>query len=432
MKTNLEKIFKSQAEASHAWQQDFRLAGLKSFETQGLPTTKQEDWKYTSVKSLAETEFKLFEGAQEEASIKEDTLIQEEHYQLTLVGGIYQPKLSKLEGLPKGVQLLPLSQALQSEGDFLKEHLAKSLDARQRPFVALNEAFLNEGLFLKIEDHVVLDKAIEFCHVALSNGLASMSHPRILISLGKNAQATFIEHYTSVAGTQASWTNVASEFLLAEGSLLHHVRLQEESEANFYLNSSMTTLDQDARFNSFTFDLGAGLNRQEIIASIEAPGAHVALKGLYLARDRQHTDFQTLIHHRKPYGTSQELFKGILSDRAHGVFNGQIIVDPHAQKTASELTNKNLMLSREAEVDTKPLLKIFADDVKCSHGATIGRLDEDQLFYFQSRGIDSHLAKHLLTYAFAAELLSDLPWESLTAPLTRKLKSCLNLKDEVA
>lgn len=429
MKTDLQKIFDSQQEPGAAWLQDFRQNALQSFQQQGLPTSKQEDWKYTSVKTLAQTDFALCKGPVRLPDSQELSLLKEEAYRLVFVGGHFQPELSQIKDLPQGVELSPLSQALKDHGALLKDSLGKSLGSLGRPFVALNEAFLGEGLFLKIAKNVVLKKPIEFVHIATSNGQASMSHPRVWVDLEENSQANFIEYYASGQGINPSWTNSVTEFFLEPGSVLKHLRLQEESSQNFFLNSTGVQVATDAQLHSYSFDLGAQLNRQEYYVALNDPGAHVSLKGLYLAQDREHTDFQTLIHHRKPHGTSEEIFKGVLADQAHGVFNGQIVVEPHAQKTASALTNKNLMLSKEAAMDTKPLLKIFADDVKCSHGATIGRLDPNQLFYLKSRGLPEDLAKHLLTYAFAAEVVEGLPEEKFKNPLKMRIKEHLNVED---
>jgi Fe-S cluster assembly protein SufD len=254
-----------------------------------------------------------------------------------------------------------------------------------------------------------------------------VSHPRNLIIAEEGSQATIIENYSGKKSDHPYFTNTVTKITAGTGAVLNHYKLQDEVETAFHLSSLEVEQKRDSSFSSYNLSLGALLARHEIQSNLLAEGADCLLNGLYMGHGRQHVDNQTYIDHIKPHCTSRELYKGILDDKAHGVFNGQILVRHGAQKTQSSLTNNNLLLSQEALIDTKPLLEIFADDVKCSHAATIGRLAEDQVFYCRSRGIDKELSRHLLTYAFASEILHGIKIQTLKTELEKIILNRLRI-----
>jgi Fe-S cluster assembly protein SufD len=274
-----------------------------------------------------------------------------------------------------------------------------------------------------------VEEPIELSCYTLPNGTFCASLPRILIVAEAGSQTSVVEIYAGKRGEKPYFTNAVTEIFLESSAMLRHYRLQDECEQSYHLSSLGVRQGQDSQFSSTFISIGSHLSRHEINCLLAATGTDCTLHGLYMAHGPQHVDFQTKIDHAKPHGTSQEHFKGILDDQAHGVFNGQILVREKAEKTHSSLTNNNLLLSREAKIDTKPLLEIFNDDVKCSHGATIGRLDENQIFYLRSRGLDQALARNLLTYAFASEIIHELKFPSLRAHLEEILLNRLHIAE---
>jgi Fe-S cluster assembly protein SufD len=288
---------------------------------------------------------------------------------------------------------------------------------------------LEDGAVIRIPKGVVVKEPIEISCYTLPNGTFCASHPRLLIVAEPGSQASIIVTYAGRRGEKPYFTNAVTEIFVETSAVLHHYRLQDECEQSYHLSSMGVRQGQDSRFSSTNFSIGSRLSRHEITCLLAENGADCILHGLYMVHGVQHVDHQTKIDHAKPQGTSQELFKGIMDDQAHGVFNGQILVREKAEKTHSSLTNNNLLLSREAKVDTKPLLEIFNDDVKCSHGATIGRLDENQVFYLRSRGLDESLARNLLTYAFASEIVQELKFPTLRSHLEEILLNRLHIPE---
>ncbi|MFO1462793.1 MAG: Fe-S cluster assembly protein SufD [bacterium] len=391
-----------------------RQAGIERFSQLGFPTRKLEEWKYTGVEPIASREFRL--GGDKEIS---RFTLEEMHRmafsvlpgpRLVFLNGHFHPALSDLSGLPQGVRLTSLAQAMKSDAASLEAHLGRQVDAEGRAFVALNSAFLREGAYLFLPRGTVLSQPIQLLFVSHGNGTAIVSHPRVLVVAEAAAQATLIETYV---GEGTYFTNAVTEIVAGEGAVLEHIKLQGESEASFHIASTGVQQSRDSQYTSHSISLGAALARNDLGTVLGAEGAGTVLNGLYLVAGRQHVDNHTNIDHAKPHCTSAELYKGILDGQAQGVFNGRILVRPDAQKTASQQTNKNLILSDEALINTKPLLEIYANDVKCNHGATIGRLDAGQLFYLRSRGIDAALARSILTYAFASDVIGQIRQELL-------------------
>jgi len=394
-----------------SWLDRLRLSGIHSFGELGFPTTDLEDWRYTSLEAMKSVPFELASASDAGGRIESDFVERSAFYtkedvRLVFVNGIFSPDLSAAKGLPQGAILGSLSSAIQKNPSVIEKHLSQSAAYKNRALVALNTAFFRDGAFLSLPAGTVVERPIFICHLSWNEkrGRPTVSHPRNLIVMGENAKATIVEIYMG-GGDEVYFTNAVTEIVTAQGAIVDHYKLQQESGNAYHIGSIDVRQERDCRFDSLSISLGASLARTEVNAVLAAEGATCALNGLFMVTGRQHVDNQTSIDHAKPNGTSTELYKGILSGQSRGVFNGKIVVRPHAQKTNARQTNKNLILSEEALMNTKPLLEIYANDVKCNHGATIGRLDENQVFYLRSRGMAETHARSLLTYAFASDLV---------------------------
>lgn len=384
-----------------------REAAFARFVERGLPTNKDEEWKYTSLAPLAQLRF---DPAPEENSIDRlvvpDLLPDLGGVRLVFVDGRHQPRLS-------------------SPGPAFVGSMARRPDLLARDFAgsdsltALNTAFLEDGAFIEVPPGVVLEQPIHLHFIS-----RKLAQPRNLIVLGANSQASVIETWAGL-GDDASLTNAVTEIVLGDDARLDHYKLQEEGAGAFHVALAQVRLGRGSRFHSHSFALGAALARSELRALFADEGSECALNGLYLANGKQHLDNRTVIDHRSPRCTSRELYKGVLDGQSRGVFSGKVLVRQDAQKTDASQTNKNLLLSDDALVDTKPQLEIFADDVKCAHGAAVGRLDEDALFYLRSRGLPREAARSLLTWAFASEMVNLVPLAPLRARVHQRVTSRL-------
>lgn len=401
------------AKSGPAWLSQSRRSAMERFSALGLPTTDREEWHYTRLDALKEFAFQPalqddHGGRIESDFLERSAFCPKDAVRLVFVNGYYSQRLSSADGLTPGVVVGNLSSLLQSRPDLLEGALSRTAEFKDRAFVALNTAFLNDGAVIHIPKGVAVEKPIYICHVSWTvDDRPSVSHPRNLIIAEEGSQATVVEIY--IGGGKAPYlTNAVTEIVAGRGAVVDHYKLQQENGNAFHLRSMDARQEADSRVSSLSVSLGAALSRNEVRIVLNAEGAECAINGLYMVTGRQHSDNQTSIEHAKPHGTSSELYKGILAGQSTGVFNGKIIVRPNAQKTVSRQTNKNLLLSNDALVNTKPLLEIFANDVKCNHGATIGRLDEGQIFYLRSRGLSDVHARSLLTYAFASDLVTKI------------------------
>ncbi|HEX6966805.1 MAG TPA: Fe-S cluster assembly protein SufD [Gemmatimonadaceae bacterium] len=403
-----------------AWLLPARRAAIERFATLGFPTTRVEDWHFTSASPIAEREFRLAEAAfvATEADIERFSFGHPEWTHLVFVNGRYVPELSLVERLPSGVRVLDLADALRDEPELVSRHLTKIANATDNAFTALNTAFMRHGAIVHVPADVVVPSPIHLLYVSDSAAAGSIAHPRTLIVAGRNSKATVIEHYVSL-GEMEYFTNAVAEVAVEDGATLTHYKVQRESERAFHVGTVEVDQGRDSHYVSFSFATGAALSRTNIYTVLDGEGCGATLNGLYMVSGRQHVDHQTRIEHAKPSCFSREIYKGILDDTSHGVFNGKVYVQPIAQKTDGKQTNNNLLLSEHARVDTKPQLEIFADDVKCTHGATVGRLDEIALFYMKSRGIGAEHARSLLTYAFAADVLETIEVDAVREELER-------------
>ncbi|MEE2750479.1 MAG: Fe-S cluster assembly protein SufD [Myxococcota bacterium] len=390
-----------------------RAQGREQFEALGFPTTRLEDWKYTSTRQLREGEYvhdqAPFTADRLEVASKaiEGLELPEAALRLVLINGRLVDSLSTLGELQDGVRLLPLGDALQEDG----HELGRLVDTENQAFTALNQAFLQDGLFLPVADGVVLNGMVQLVHISEPSEQAIVAHPRHLIVLGRNARASLLQ--VELGGDGVTWSNGVTEIELADGAGLEHQLWQLAGVGAHQVNRIEVRQERNSHYGVHTMTLGSGWVRNDLGVGLDGPGAECHLKGLYLLGDGQHADNHTTIHHRASHCISRELYKGVLAGRSRGVFNGRVVVYKDAQKSDSDQGNHNLLLSDSARVDTKPQLEIFADDVKAAHGTTVGQLDSEALFYMRSRGIPRDQAMRILTGAFAREIVDGIEDESL-------------------
>ncbi|MCG3178136.1 MAG: FeS cluster assembly protein SufD [Phycisphaerae bacterium] len=411
-----------------AWVQALREAGLEHFRRVGFPTLRDEDWRFTNVKPIAQTPFVLPEppAGKLGADALQPLLIAglQPAARLVFVDGCYSTELSDTSALPVGVSVQSVAQALDADPATIQSHMGLAAEAESDPFIALNAAFLEDGAFVRFADNTTLKRPIVLLSVATRRAQAAMTHPRNLIVVGRSCEATVIEHYAS-AGGEVYLTNAVTELVVGDNSTVHHYVLELESEQAFNLQTLKIRQGRDTTVNSHTALLGGAIVRNNVHPIMDGENGHCLLNGLYVPRGRQHMDSFMFVEHARPHCDSRQFYKGILADRAGAVFSGRIKVHPGAQKTDAKQTNQNLLLSGEATVDTKPQLEIYADDVKCTHGATVGELDEQAMYYLQARGISADAARAMLTYAFAAESLERMNVPAIGELVGRELLSRL-------
>ena len=408
--------FDRQASAP-AWLQTLRKQGMARFQALGFPTTKNEDWHFTSVAPIAERAFRPSAAGAviEKADIDRFNFGESGWHTVVFVNGVFSKDLSSHAPLGDKVRVTSLASSIKAGTAGIDRYIGKIASFKQHAFTALNTAFMSDGAFIEIGTDAVVEQPI---HLLFFSDGAGVSHPRNLIVTARHSRATVIESYVSL-GNGAYFTNAVTEISLGEGSHLDHYKLQRESESAFHVGTVQVREARDSRLHSFSLAVGGSLARTNIYTSLDGDAATCTLNGLYLTDGAQHVDNQTSIEHIAPNCPSHELYKGVLDGRSHGVFNGKVYVHPEAQKTDGKQSNNNLLLSPTARVDTKPQLEIFADDVKCTHGATVGRLDELAMFYLNSRGIGPETARILLTYAFAADVLETIELEPLRVQLEK-------------
>ncbi|MCL7940965.1 Fe-S cluster assembly protein SufD [Halomonas sp. ATCH28] len=398
--------------AEPTWIAARRQAGAARFEALGFPHRRVEEWKYTDVRAIARGDFHLATDADFSPTTAARLTLPVEAHRLTFVDGVFAPALSRLDDLPAGVQLVPLSRALEENHEAVGGPLGRLTGVEFSPFAALNTAFMEEGAVLRLAPGTVVEKPIILQFLSRANEAPVMSHPRILLEMAGRSQATVIEHHVGEEQA-ANFTNLVEEIILDRGAHLTHYKLQEAPLADLHVASIHIEQARDSRYTSFNLNLGGGLVRNDLVAELNGQGAEANFNGLFYGQGRQHVDNHTLVNHNAPHTFSHENYKGILDDRAHGVFNGKVIVKRDSQKIEAEQSNANLLLSDRAEIDTKPELEIYADDVKCAHGATTGQLDEEAVFALRTRGIDEQTARGLLTLAFAGEVLEQVNLDAI-------------------
>ncbi len=389
--------------------QALRRAGLERFTTLGFPTTKHEDWHYTSVSAIADEEFTLLTARTDDtqAAQLDPYYFRSENWPTAVfVNGRFSPQLSSLENLPQGVRVESLAESWRKSRT-LADQLGHVASTDDYAFTALNAAFLFDGALIEIAKDAEVTGAIHLLYVTDATAAKGQMHPRTVIIAGRHSRATVLESYVSLSDAMYL-TNAVTEVSLADGANLSHYKIQREGMRSYHVGTIEVRQARDSHYQSFSFAVGAALSRTNVYTTLDGENCGATLNGLYMIGGAQHCDHQTQIIHAQPSCFSRELYKGILDGGSHGVFNGKVYVHPIAQKTDGKQTNKTLLLSDQAKADTKPQLEIFADDVKCTHGATIGQIDQQALFYMKSRGLDAETATRLLTYAFAADVLETI------------------------
>jgi len=418
-----------------SWLQNLRENSFDQFERVGFPNIKQEEWKYTNVTSIAKADFAPALASNGMALTKDGGLqsfIYEEARQsrLVFVNGMLRKELSSLAALPEGLVALDLREALRG-GEYeetLREYLEHPVLANG--FAALNTALFRSGLLLRIPRGMSVDAPIHLLFVgeALAENPPPAAFPRVLILAEENSSATIIESYASPNDDGVYLTNAIIDLSLAEDARLQHYKIQRESMGAFHVATTRAELGPKTSYNTTTINFGAALSRHDIHVQMDHEGAECSVDGLYMVDGSQHTDTHSVIDHKQPHCTSHQLYKGILDGKSRAVFNGKVFVRHGAQQTDARQTNKNLLLSTDARVDTKPQLEIFADDVKCTHGAAVGQIDEEEKFYLESRGINPALARNMLTYGFAEEVIERIGVESIKRELDAAVLNRLQIQ----
>ena len=410
-----------------AWLIERRRYALERFRTMGFPTTRDEDWRFTSVAPIAEGRFSLSnDGASSLRANELDPfrLPGESAATLVFVNGRYVATASDRSGVPAGVRIENLAQTLTDSADALEEHLTHVAAVDGHPFVALNTAFLVDGAVISVPDSMVVARPIHLVFVSTGDARSTMTQPRVLVEMGASSEASVVESYVGLGG-QTYFTNAVTEIVAGDNAKLDHYTLQQESAESAHLGAIYVRTARDATVTCHSIAFGGSLVRNDVVVVLDGEGATCTLNGLYIADRHVLVDNHTTIDHARPHCRSREIYKGILGDHARAVFNGKIVVRPDAQKTDAKQTNKALLLSNEAQINTKPQLEIFANDVRCTHGAAIGQMDDEAIFYLRARGLGEAEARRLLIRAFAGDVLQRLPLTALGSRLEQQLMARL-------
>ncbi|MGI8906672.1 MAG: Fe-S cluster assembly protein SufD [Candidatus Sumerlaeaceae bacterium] len=403
---------------------EVRRSAINRFSKLGLPNTRQEDWRFTSVAPLAQHQFQVATpGAQADLDGTNYKLLSGlTSIRMVFVNGFFSAELSKLDGIPSGVTVGSLQRSLEARPPAIERYLTKLITDPDHPFVALNTAMFQDGAYVHVLENAVIEEPIHLLFLATSPAGAIVSHPRNLIVAERHSQATIVETYAGVDG-EIYLTNAVTEVAVAQDAVIDHYRYQQESRSAFHFNTLEIKQERASNFSTQAVTFGGGLVRNDISFTLAGEGCLSTMNGLYQIGGKQHVDNHTRIDHAHPRCESHEFYKGILDGQARGVFNGKIMVRQIAQKTNAKQTNRNLLLSQQALINTNPQLEIFADDVKCTHGATIGQLDKTQLYYLRARGIPMEEARRILTYAFANDVVEKIKLEPLRVELERQVLS---------
>jgi Fe-S cluster assembly protein SufD len=403
-----------------------RTSALDEFMSRGFPTTRDEEWRFTSVAAIADGRFALAPEPVPDAldiDIAALRLPGEPAAELIFVDGRFVAALSRRSTLPPGVRAASLAAVVASEYRVVEPALARAASFVRQPFIALNTAFLHDGAFIELPPNAIVEQPIHCLFIATgrAGGGMPMIHPRSLVVLGPGSQASIQTTYAGPAGAPY-FTNAVTELVIGENAVLDHVTLQHESASAYHVGATFLRAQRSATSTLHAVDTGSALARNDVVATLDGEGIDCTLDGLYVADAERLVDNHTTIDHAQPHCTSREIYKGILAERSHGVFNGKIVVRPDAQKTDARQTNRALLLSEDAQIHTKPQLEIFANDVKCTHGAAVGQLDDEALFYLRSRGLSAARARQLLIHGFAADVLARLPFAPVRARVEERIQ----------
>ena len=425
------------------WLRNLRAEAFARFCQVGLPTTRDEDWRFTNISAIAQTQFRLAPKSQVAKDSLAGLRFAEAACQLVFVNGHFASELSSFERLPKGLTVNGLSKEIGTESALVENHLGRYLDVQRDAFCALNTAFAEDGAFVHVRRGTIVEQPIYLLFISTSpvstarssewvthplprtvpTDAPTMNHPRNLFVVEEESQVAIIEDYVSIGDTAGSLCNTATELVAKDGAIVSHYMIEREHKQSFNISTLRIEQGRNANVASHSVLLGGGIVRNNVHPVLAGEGSECLINGLFVGNGKQHLDNYMLVEHAKPHCSSRQFYNGILDDSAHGVFHGRIIVHKDAQKTDAKQTNRNLLLSDNAQIDTKPQLEIYADDVKCTHGATIGQIEENALFYLRSRGIDEVSARKLLLMAFANECLDRMREDSVRSGIEKLLSN---------
>jgi Fe-S cluster assembly protein SufD len=411
-----QALLEAEDRTSPSWLKDIRAAAIRRFAESGFPSHRDESWRFTHLRPLLSHDFASaaeYSPNGLSARVLDNVSFPDtDALRLVFVNGQYAADLSPLRQSKGGLEIDSLRRALDSDVSWIKAHLAKFADVSGNPFVALNTSNVRDGAVIRIPKGHILAEPVHLLFVSTKGAAPVASHPRVLIVAESGAQATIIESYVSY-DSDVYFTNAVTEIVVGESANINHHKLQRESERAYHVATVHAQVGANARFKTDSISLGGALVRNDVVAVLDGEFSETTMNGLYMGHGHQHVDNHTVIEHVKPNCVSHELYKGILTGRAKAVFNGRIHVHPDAQKTDAKQSNRCLLLSEDAQVNTNPQLEIYADDVKCTHGAAVGQLDENAVFYLQSRGIAESEAKDMLVYAFANSVIDKIKLEPI-------------------
>ena len=401
---------------------DIRKQAISRFSELEFPTQKNEAWKYTNIKPILRQNYTL---AGDVANIRENAIREFKFEEmrdnvLVFVNGHYAADLSRIKADQANLTVSDLAEALAKHPEIVNQHLARYAKYDDEIFTALNTAFANDGTFIFLRDNVTVEHPIHILHVSDAGDDSFHSHPRNLIVVGKQSQVSMVEshHYISESNY---FNNSVTEIVVGDSAKVEHIKIQDESEKSYHISTCQVIQEENSIYTSINIDLGGAIVRNNLNLLLNGDYCETNLYGFCMGHGRQHIDNSTLMDHAKPNCNSNELYKTILDDKAKGVFNGKVLVRQDAQKTNAFQSNKTLLLTDEASMNSKPQLEIFADDVKCSHGATIGQLDDEALFYLRTRGISEEKANAMLRFAFALDVLDNIRIESVRQKLNKMI-----------
>ena len=418
-----ERISADHRRTDPGWLARARREAAARFETLGFPTTRDEEWRFTSVAPIAEGRFVVPRDGMlsvTRADLAPFEWPGDRAAALVFVNGRYADALSEAGRLPAGVRVESLARELAKPSGPLEAHFARVAAGERQPFTALNTAFVTDGAVVYVPDSTVVEAPIHLLFLSVGEPDATMAHPRVLVVMGAHSQATIVETYGAARAGQYL-TNAVTELVAGENATLDHYKVQRESAASFHVGAMYVRAARDASLACHSISLGGSLVRNDVNVVLDGEGAGCTLNGLYLSDGKRLVDNHTTIDHARPHCASREVYKGILAGHGRAVFNGKIIVRPDAQKTDAKQTNKALLLSEDAQIHTKPQLEIFANDVRCTHGAAVGQMDDEAIFYLRARGLGEPEARHILIRAFAGDVLNLMPLEPLRVRIDEEL-----------
>ena len=429
---NFTEFEKKAAGRTLPWLHRLREDAFARFCEVGFPTTRDEDWRFTNVSAIAKTTFRAASVTKLAPGDSAAWRVDDMAATLVFVNGHFDAQLSEIGHLPEGVTVASLRDRIKSHPEEVERHLGHYADTQRDAFVALNTAFLGDGAYVRVARGVVLKAPIYLLYLSTRESGATMTHPRNLIVAEDGAQVAVIEDYASVGGESVVLSNAVTELVAGESTVAQHYLIEREHLKAYNVSTLRIQQGRSANVASHSLLLGGGLVRNNVHPVLAGEGGECLINGLYLGTGSQHLDNYMHVEHANPHCGSRQFYNGILDGRSHGVFHGRIVVHKDAQKTDAKQTNRNLLLNDDAQIDTKPQLEIYADDVKCTHGATIGQIEENALFYLRSRGISEQEARKLLLLAFAEECVERMHSAAARAHIERLVSEHLLFTEGIA